>query len=83
MADPSLGVAKISDKDLLEEYVDDLKKCRPIIAQALTEAKSYCIKYIETRDSLALMHAYRMEVTFGSFENKYNKTPDPRYNTLN
>lgn len=58
-----------------------MRKSRPIIYEALSEAKFYCSKYIQTRDNLALMNSYRVEVTFGSFENKKKK--DKNYNQLN
>ena len=54
----------------MREYAENISKSKPIISDALNNAKIYCMKYIETRDDLALLNPFRVEVSFGSFKKK-------------
>lgn len=62
-----IELAKLTHDDLIREYADNLKLSKSIIHNALNQAKIYCNKYIETRDSLALINAFRVDIQFGSF----------------
>ena len=60
-------MGKLKQEDLIKEYADNLKVSKSIIHNALNQAKIYCNKYISTRDSLALINAFRVGIQFGSF----------------
>lgn len=56
-----------TDEEILREYADNIRKSKPILSTCLSEARTYCLKYINTRDDLALMNPFRVEISYGSF----------------
>ena len=61
-AEDDEDIKKKSDEVILELYAQNLKVSRPLIQDALSEAKRNCREYSETRDSLALVSPFRYEI---------------------
>lgn len=53
---------QISEQALIQEYSNNLTRSRAIIDAALRQAKRYCNQYIDSRDSLAYVNAFRTGV---------------------
>ena len=49
---------------LIEEYINDIKKMRPLIAKTLQEAKRYCSNYFTAKEDLAYLSYFRKNVEF-------------------
>lgn len=62
-----IAIDQMTNDDLIVEFGDNIKVGKPIIINALNEAKNYCNKYIATRDNLALLNSFRVDVKYGSF----------------
>jgi hypothetical protein len=59
-------IERLSQEELIEPYITDIRRSRPIISRALQKAHIVYSNYIKMRDDLAYLSYYRRRISYSN-----------------
>ena len=57
-------IQKLKSEVIIEDYINDTRRARPMITKALQKAAGYCTSYLDSKDDLAYLAYFRKKVHF-------------------
>ena len=71
-------VNQLAPNVILDDYIYDLNKMKPVAAVALQETKRFCERYMMVKEDLAYLSYFRRNIEFSDSMFKYNENPEER-----